>query len=235
MLGRQHAEKKATRIAVDGANLFIIHRFPIVEADHGLAQLDRVINRCQAEATARINGALLALLKSRAEGLQFGHCASQLNRNRVGQRTVDDINNTIVVLCQVIQKDRVGDQALVVCHASSLDGDVLQEVLLIGQVDQPEALLNDTLDSSAIIANIAQQLGKVSGLQDELTEGFVAHRRLRLAKRTSEVCIKADQSKIINCSFNVPGSEFSRVLGDEVSEVDLGVLLDRERHCTQDH
>lgn len=219
------------------ADLVQVHLVRAVEADHVLAQNDGIVHRGQAEAASGLHGAclvdLLTLVDPWAERLQLRNGTSQLNRDRIRQRSVDDVNNTIVIFCQMIQEHCVSNQTFVICHASSLYGDALQEILLIHEIDQVKALFDDTLDSSTIRTNIAKQFGKISGLEDELSQGLVAHRRLGLAESARKIRIETDQGEVINSGFNVSSTELSRVLGNEISEINLGVLFHRERHCTK--
>lgn len=127
---------------------------------------------------------MLRLIRSRAQGLHFRHGITQLDRDGVRESTVDDIDDMIVILSEMIQEHRIRDESFITSHSRSLDGDGPHELVLVDQFDEAKTLLDRSFDSCSIRSDITQQFGKVSSLQYEFAERFMADSGLRLAEST---------------------------------------------------
>lgn len=69
----------------------------------------------------------------------------------------------------MIKKDSVGGATVVVRDASGLDCYGLEKHFLVGEANETEALLDGSFESGAVVANVAEELGKLSRLEDEFT------------------------------------------------------------------
>jgi hypothetical protein len=126
----------------------------------------------------------------------------------------------------MVEQHCIGDQSLIVRNGSGLNRNSLEELFLVYQLDEIKTLLDGSLQASAIGTDIAEQFSEVSGFQDELAQGLVAHGGLRFAQGAWKISVQADQREVVDGGLDKSSAELPSVLGQEVAKVDLRVLLD---------
>lgn len=222
-LDTTHLQQDPTCHSVDILDPPVEHGIPLIHAHHRPRQLNRVIDRRQAETATRL--LLLLLLRLGTVACLHRHQAhgilANLQSHRFTEGAADDGDDGVVFAREVVEEDGVGDSAVLVREAGSLQSDGVDEVVLVIKADQGSTLLDHTLDPSAIRSNVSDQLAELPCLKDQFTQSFVAETAMTLACFTSEIAVKADEREVVHSRRNIRGTEVTGVVSDHTTEVDL--------------
>ncbi len=173
------------------------------------SQLYRVVDCRQAEAASRLCLCQVTL-NARLDWQEAHGILPNLERNGLTQGTADDGNHRIVVAGKMVEQHGVCRPAVVVRKAGSLQGDGLDEILLLPQRNQGAALLNQAFDPLPVGPDVTDELAELARLQNQLPESLVAQGSVLLA--IAVVRVQADEHQIIDSSRNVGGTEIPGIV-----------------------
>jgi len=187
------------------------HSVTLIHSHHGLSKLNGVINGSKAQAASGL-GVLGASSGTGLHGHEHHGRLANVHGDGLAESAANDGDDGIIFAGKVVKEHSVGSAARLLSEASSLKRNGMDEVVLVREANKGTAQLDGSLDSVAVGADVADELAKLAGLQDNLAQGLVAEVSVASARFARQVGVKADEGQVVDGGLNVGGAEVTRVV-----------------------